>query len=289
MVLYNKQLTNIILIGLLPCINTIFWLDFISNGWAAMYCMHLICMLLVPIACYGFGPLTVISKTFFDSKDHFSPSILFLIIVSTAILGTSTLFIFLQLSKMSLLFGVIDIEKIKTALCNQKIIENSNDLNFFTKFSIVYFSIINPLVEEVFWRLFIFSKLVDLNNYASTSTENNRYPHYELENEFAEFGFGRDHTRCFLENSGDRNKQNSALKGNKYFESIFCSLLYSSYHFFVLIKITSTIFSLLGTLLIALIGKILLSIKERYSILYSIYVHIGVDISVVMFVLLHRN
>ncbi|KAK6588903.1 hypothetical protein RS030_2261 [Cryptosporidium xiaoi] len=273
--MYSRRIgiIKVLLVGLLPSLNAIIWMHILSKGWVAMYSMHTICMIIIPTILYGSYFKSRISVFFSEIRTNISLLKLLCITLLISVLGLLAA----SFLKLFLNFQFLE-EIVKTAkngLIYQGIIDfDRRKANLYTITSFVYFCTVNPVIEELFWRFFIANELIC----GSNGHERMSY----------EQGEQKD---CF--NPGDFMDLSEVENGivyqnieNKEPKRIFSSLLYSLYHYFVVSSITTNTLALLGTISLVFIGRFLIYVYERHSIIYSIYIHIGLDIAVVIYLLI---
>ncbi|OII75360.1 uncharacterized protein cubi_01881 [Cryptosporidium ubiquitum] len=283
----NIQFIKILIVGILPCLNALFWLGFISNGLFAMYSMHFICMILVPTFCYGFKFLRSNLSDVIEYGKNFDIMKCIYICFFTSASGTACLFLLLEVSKIIPAFDLLKIEGIRDGLIKEGIIKDPKDgLSFFIWFSSIYFSIVNPIIEELFWRSFVYKELTMSLRIQNESNLRSNYIINEIRDNYSDFLMARDHSNYLIEKCQDIESGQINYKENTELASIISSALYSLYHFFVLIHFTSITFSALSTVSLAIAGRMLLYVSRKLDIIYSIYIHIGMDISIVLFLML---
>ncbi|KAK9172578.1 CAAX amino terminal protease [Cryptosporidium meleagridis] len=282
----NKQFVKIVIIALLPCVNALYWLFYISNGWLAMYSMHFICMLLIPTFCYGLKYLTSNLNDALEYGKNFEILKCIYISIFISVFGTTCLFLVLELSKIIPIFNLLNIEEIKDGLLKEGIIKDSaNNIGFSTWFSSIYFSIVNPIIEELFWRSFVYKKLIISLGVRNEANPRSRFNINEIEAHYSDSLIAKNHRSSLFE-SYDIESGQIGYEANTELASIICSVLYSLYHFFVLIRFSSIHCSILSTISLAIIGRALLYVNRKFHTIYSIYIHIGLDISIVTFLIL---
>lgn len=287
MILNNRQFAKILIIGLLPCLNALFWLSFISNGLLAMYSMHSICMIFIPTICYGFKFLTNNLSDAIEYGKSFDIIKCICVSFFTSIFGTTSLFLLVEVSKIIPRFNFLKIEEIKDGLLKEGIIKNSiNDPCFFMWFSSIYFSIVNPIIEELFWRSFVYKELIASLRFRNELKIRSSFTINGIADNYSDFLMVKNQSNHLIENYWDIENGQINYKANAELVNIICSVLYSLYHFFVIIHFTSIGFSALSTVLLAIAGRLLLYVSKKFGIIYSVYIHIGMDISIVLFLLL---
>ncbi|KAH8583977.1 CAAX protease self-immunity [Cryptosporidium sp. chipmunk genotype I] len=286
MIFINRQFVKIVVIGLLPCLNALFWLGFVSDGWLAMYSMHFICMFFIPTFCYGLQYLTSNLSDAIEYGKTFDILKCICVCLFTSFFGTSCLFLLLKISKIIPTFDFFNIEEIKVGLIREGIIKYpTNRIGFFVWFSSVYFSIVNPIIEELFWRSFVYKELI-ISLVRNEISLQSSFNINDFGVHYSDSLIERDRNSYLFESCQDIESGQTSYKSNTGFVSIICSVLYSIYHFFVLIYFSSIQFSILSTVSLAIIGWILIHVSRKLHITYSIYIHIGMDISIVIFLLL---
>lgn len=282
----NKQFVKIVIIALLPCLNALFWLFFISNGWLAMYSMHFICMFFIPTFFYGLQYLTSNLSDAREYGKNFDILKCICVCIFTSFFGTTCLFLVSELSKIIPTFDLLNIEEIKNGLLKEGIVKDpTNKIGFSTWFSSIYFSIVNPIIEELFWRSFVYKELIISLRVRNETNPQSRFNINEIGAHYSDFLIARDHSSNLFE-SYDVESGQIGYKVNTELASIICSVLYSLYHFFVLIRFSSIHCSILSTISLAIIGRALLYVNRKFHTIYSVYIHIGMDISIVIFLIL---
>lgn len=283
----RRQFTKIVLVGLLPCLNALIWLSLFSNGWAAMYSMHLICMLIIPTFVYGLNYITSNTRDAMEYMKSFDIVKCIYIALSTSAIGTISLYLLLELQKVSPILNLLNAGEIRKGLLKEGIIKDSvHGLGLFVWFSRVYFSLVNPIVEELFWRSFVYKELIVSLGVGSEASLQSRCTFGEIGDNYTDSFLEREHKSCLIEKHIDVESGQKNYKATTELMSIICSVLYSSYHFFVLIHFSSLYFSALSTIFLAIAGRILLYVSRKFHIVCSVYIHIGMDISVILFSLL---
>ncbi|KAJ1608847.1 transmembrane domain-containing protein [Cryptosporidium canis] len=282
----NKPLARIVIVGLLPCLNALFWLSFVSNGWIAMYSMHFICMLIFPIFVYG---IRYISNNIRDTVEYmksFDLAMCIYVALFTSAIGTLSLLLLLEISKANPTLNLIKIEDIKEGLYKQGIIKDpTHGLGLFALFSGIYFSLVNPVIEELFWRSFLYKELFTSLGYRGETHLEHGCVLNEIGDNYMDFLLIREQSIHIFDKYSDVESGQKNIVGIGLID-ITCSVLYSLYHFFVLIHFFSLSFSTLSTISLAIAGWVLLYISKRFHIMYSIYIHIGMDLSIILFSLL---
>ncbi|KAH8740065.1 hypothetical protein FG386_000892 [Cryptosporidium ryanae] len=265
----KNEFMKLILVGLLPSLNAIIWMHVFSKGWFAMYSMHVICMMIIPTFLYGPYFKSRMFSFFIEIKTNINLLKLACIGFLTSTVGLLTVAILKPLKNVQFFETIIG--NIKSGLTLQGIIQlDRTKMSLFTIISFVYLCVVNPVIEELFWRFFIAKELIRENSeyerIVQSQEEQNSYCNLNDFIDLREIESGTIHKNI----------------KNKEFRKIISSLLYSSYHFFVFSSIITNTLAILGAILLVFVGRFLLYVYEKYNITHSIYIHIGLDIIAVI-------
>lgn len=252
-----------------------------------MYSMHFICMLVIPTFLYGLDYLTSNIRDAVEYMKSFDLSKCIYVSLFTSVVGTLSLFLILEISRVNQVLNLLKAEEIKKGLLKEGIINGSvHSHTLCIWFSRVYFSIVNPIVEELFWRSFVYKELIVSLGVRNEVSILSRNTFNEIGDNYMDYFLDKKHSNCLIEKHNDAESGQDNYKATIEFIGVICSVLYSSYHFFVLIHFSSLYFSTLSTIFLAIAGRILLHVSIKFHMVYSVYIHIGMDISIILFSLL---
>ncbi|OII78135.1 hypothetical protein cand_035620 [Cryptosporidium andersoni] len=260
------NLSKLLVIGISPTLCVFLCMSIFSNGWLAMYSMHWICMMIFP--CLYTGNFYINEKYV---KLKLEKMDLCIYIGCISFIFVFSTFIFYLFSFGPLLwFDILNIRNIKEKLRFQNIISKEGEFPAFSIFSCIYFLILNPFIEEIFWRSFLQN---EIESCIQTFNYRNELIHSEVNllssnNKESTFKYISVNRLCLM-------------KFNE-ITSIITSILYSLYHYIVFSNIISVKFAILSCILLVLVGRLLIYVIIEFGIIKAICIHIGIDLSVVL-------
>ncbi|KAL7069036.1 hypothetical protein ACR3K2_05690 [Cryptosporidium serpentis] len=260
------NLFKLFVIGISPTLCVFLCMSIFSSGWLAMYTMHWICMMILP--CLYTGNFYINEKYVKLKLEKMDLCIYIGCIFFIFVFFTFTFYLF---SFGPLLWlDILNIRNIKEKLRFQNIISKEGKFPAFSIFSCIYFFILNPFIEEIFWRSFL---------------------QYEIESCIQTFNYRNEliHSKVNLLSSNDKESKFQYISMNRLslmkfdeITSIITSILYSLYHYIVFSNIISVKFAILSCTLLILVGRFLIYVIIKFGIIKAICIHIGIDISVVL-------
>ncbi|CAG9328454.1 unnamed protein product [Blepharisma stoltei] len=205
------------LIGLSPLCSIALGLFYFSSIWLTTVCMHAT-MIILPILYKLCFNSSTFEYTRGELKNAFHQGLIGLIFCSIIVIGLmapGTLLIYFFKSFALFITGFSELT------CNDFAIDCNNFLN--PLMFAYYFTVVNPGVEEWFWRVFLVKSFPESWKW-------------------------------------------------------FVALLYSEYHFFIILRFTGIIQAIFGFSFIVGVGISLQLIKERYGLLSAVSAHMGFDL-----------